>query len=150
MPEGEASVEFAIDTATQAQAEGLLVTPGEKPVTALSKQQKFEMFEAIKRLRILIRHFHEPDMSEITMLMTQLGSQIRNRQSNAVRLQTLQRLDMAVARHKARSKQYTADLQSLIQKIPTVDNLPTDTDSNIVRAFIAILKSHGKVKVDAQ
>lgn len=120
--------------------------PGVTPASA-SKEGKVSHYTAAKQIRYFTKKlepalvFYHTDrrLAELLAILEKPQSK------RADRLQAAQALQNQLAGNRQTIESLYKNLTKYAQHLPTVPDLPQGNDENIVRAFIAILKSHGRI-----
>jgi len=113
------------------------------------QEENMNQFEAAKELRTRVRHLQLTGDIGVNLALAHLEQVLNQSKSKkADRLLALESLKTHLQEQRTAAGKSLSRLQILVQHLPTAAGLPTDVPSNVVRAFVAILKSNGILKQD--
>jgi hypothetical protein len=126
----------------------LMVVPGElpkgkKPKTMVTPQIK-NRYDAAQRLRVIAKQLYAPEDS-ITPRILKLQQLIMSRSSKKDRLEQLELITQLVNERDQLIRNGVVEIRKLVQMLPTVPDLPTTREQNVVRAIVAILKTNDMI-----
>lgn len=114
------------------------------PVTAA--KDGMDAYKAAIRLRQIAKYLSVQSFQPARLRLGMLRNLMENRSNKETRLEALTEVEKTIKALEETVQAQMVEINQLVQHLPTVKALPQGNDENIVRAFIAVLKSNGRIK----